>query len=342
MNASPRKFPGPSLRLIGLILLVSLLVLGVCWALYQREVERVESRLREREVVRVESLAYFLRTALKPVVDDLLTLATGDGLRAFLQSGSTGNLQRARQRAVFFSRLNPDYDQLRYLDESGQEILRVRRGGEVLPPDQLQNQATRAYFQKVRTLRAGQVYVSAFELALDNGQVKEPLTSVLRFALPVLDDGGRRRGFYVINFLGHSLLDRLQQTSSPNGERLRVINAQGYWLKAADAAEEWGFALPARAGLTLAKTDPGLWKRLLAEPSGQAVRAGGLFTWQRVEPREYTGAGAQQVVAEEPFLIVASEVRAPEFVALFAGVRQIFAFVAPALLLARRQQCLVF
>jgi PAS domain S-box-containing protein len=319
------------LRLIALILLAAALVVAGCWWLYRRETAEIEERLRERESVRVGLLVHFIRSDLTPPVDHLQILADGDGLRAFLSGARPEDLARATRRAVFISRQHGDYDQLRYLDQTGQELLRVNHGGEVVPPDQLQNQGDRPYFKRASELDAGQTYVSAFDLNVENGRVEEPLKATVRFATPVFDASGQRRGLYVINYLGNNLVRRLEQTAPQLAHRLRLLDARGYWIKAAEPAHEWGAQVSGRSGFTLARSEPQLWARMTSEAQGQVQRAGGLLTWQRVGPRG-PDEGARGPIVTDDFMIVASEVAPQEQAALMGGLRQAFLVITPGLL----------
>ncbi len=315
-------------------LAAGLTLVGICIALYVREAGHIEQNLRDRESVRIDMFAQLVGQDFQAIVDDLLVLADGDGLRAFLASDQKADLERAARRALFFSQHQRSYDQIRYLDERGQELIRVNKGGSMVSSDQMQNKADRSYFQKALILAPGQIFISAFDLNVENGRIERPLKPMMRFATPVFDEAGRGRGVYVINYLGAELFVRLQHVVPMYQHRLRALNAQGYWLKAAQPTQEWGFMMSERGGTTLARTAPLLWSRLTREAMGQGRDAGGLFTWKRIVPREMvTGGGAESAVAEDAFLVLASEVSAEEWAAAFRGLRQSFLIVALVLLL---------
>jgi len=314
-----------------LVVLAVVVVLAGCWFLYLHESRRIGDQQREREVLRVGLLAQLMRSELSPVVETLRLLADGDGLRNYLDTGSAAGLQAAARRAGFTIAGRPDYDQLRFIDADGREAMRVTRDG-VVPAEQLQDRSGQAYFQPAMQLGPGAVYVSGLDLSVDNGRIEQPLKPVLRLAMPVFDSGGRRRGLYVINYLGANLIDHLQQAIPAYGHRLRVLDAGGFWIRGADPGEEWGFAVPGREDHTLARTDPFLWEQIQAQPAGQRAGGGGLFTWLRVQPGELL-AGPGELVSAQPFWIIGSRVAPGEWRALFAGLRQVLLFMAPALVL---------
>jgi PAS domain S-box-containing protein len=314
---------------VGLILVA---VLAVCWLLYEREAHQVAGRQADLEVIRVNLLGQILRGELRPVVDDLRLLADGDGFRAYLETGAPPALQAATRRAVFFSVAKPLYDQVRYLDQNGQEVFRVTQGGQVVLAAQLQNKSDRTWFKQANALSPGMLYISSFDLNLEGTRSKTPPKPTLRFAVPVFDAAGRHRGIYIVNCLGNNLIGDLQQAAALLVKRVRLLNAQGYWLKAATPAQEWGFELPDRAEYTLAKSNPALWTRMQQEPAGQAAYAGGLISWLRLRPSELTRLPTAHVQADDGFLIVASAISAAEWDGLFAGLRQIMSIAGAALL----------
>ncbi|MEJ0035791.1 MAG: ATP-binding protein [Gammaproteobacteria bacterium] len=314
------------------MILGSALILALCYVLYRHEAAQAVTRQEEREIVRVDLLTQLMQDQLSPAVTHLRYLADGDALRGYLENGDAGALERAARRAAFFSVETPIYDQVRFIDASGQEVFRINQGGARVPPDQLQNKADRRYVQEANRLAAGEIYISAFDLNIENGRIEQPLKPTVRFAIPVFDAAGRRRGVYAINLLGGQAITRLREASSTFGHRLRLLNSRGYWLKAADPNLEWGFVLPDRAEYTLARSDPALWSRMVARTNGQLTTDNGIFTWKRLTSANYVRAGIS-VRSDDPYLIMASEVRGAEWDALTVAPQRIYSTVAAALLL---------
>lgn len=310
-----------------------LAVIIICGGLYMWEADQIEKNMRDREARRVENFSNRMGENLQAVITELRVLADGDGLQAYLAGGKQADLERAIHRAVFISRLKPDYDQVRYLDEHGQEIVRVNQNGMVVPHDRLQNKADRPYFLKASALAPGQVYISAFDLNVENGRIEQPLKPMIRLAVPVFDTAGHRRGIYIINYLGANLLTRLQQSAPQFQQRFRLLNAQGYWLKAAQPDREWGFMFPDRSGMTMARTDPDFWKQVENKPLGQMRHDGGLFTWYRFVPDQMISELPDTLVVDEPFLIMAAEVSPKEWTAYYANSRITFLVIGGILLL---------
>ena len=306
----------------------SVLAAAICAALYLHDARQVEESLRERERLHVGTYSEIFARSFQSAANDVLALASGDGLQAYLSGGSPVDLATAVRRAQFYCRAKQAFDQVRYLDERGREVFRVRHGGVVVSAAGLQSDADRVCFQEASVIPPGKVYISKLDLELEEGRLSVPFRPTLRFATPVTDAAGRRRGVYVINYLAAVPFSRLDEIDVSSSHGARVLNSDGYWLKAADPDKEWGFMVPDRSGLTLARTDPELWARVTREADGQAPLRGGLLTWRHFLPgKVVTQEGATGTVSGDSYLVVGSEVSAPEWAAAFRGLRRVFAFM---------------
>jgi PAS domain S-box-containing protein len=321
------------LRLPGLL---SLIVIVFCFFLYRWQTAYREAALIERESGRMVLSALLFQKELRSLSDNVLSLADGDGLKAYVETGTEVQRTRALRRAVFYSRQQPEYDQLRFIDETGHERMRVNRDGLVVPDSELQDKSTRSYFQRAIALDRGQLYISVFDLNVEKGVVEIPYKPVLRFASPVYDSAGKKRGVYVINYLGGEAIDSIRQMRAPVAHRFRVLNSNGYWLKSMSPEKDWGFMFPERKGLTLANQDPALWKRVREETVGWSELDGGLFSWMRLD---FSTCGSvslsrDQIGTDENFVVFASEITAAERAALAHNDRMIFLALTVVLLAA--------
>ena len=121
----------------------------------------------------------------------------------------------------------------------------------------MQNKGDRPYFQKAWALNPGEIYLSAIDLNVGRGAIEQPPKPMLRLAAPVYDATGAERGVFVINDLAANLIDRLRDFTPQYRQRLRLLNAQGYWLAGARPDEEWGFMLPGRSRVDHGADRPG-------------------------------------------------------------------------------------
>lgn len=174
-----------------------------------------------------------------------------------------------------FQRYHPQYYQIRLLDLSGYEQIRVElTDGQpvTLPPAKLQDKSHRYYVQLGLQQPVGSVYLSPFDLNMEHGEIERPFQPTIRVATPIGDANGQARDLLVINYRGQYLLDALASLDKPNKAALWLVNANGYWLKASDPEQTWGFMLPERSHANLSQQHVSLWSQMIREDNdGSAV-----------------------------------------------------------------------
>jgi len=223
---------------------------AVLWAIYaaQRDAELTVTRARESNLI--DRAQQTLTAVLDRAEGDALYLAEQSALREWIDTGNEAARKRLAADFIAFAQHRGVYDQLRFLDPGGQERLRVNwsHGQPVsLPPEELQDKSSRGYVRDLQALRAGEIYVSRFDLNVEKGAIDQPLKPVIRFGAPVVDAEGLR-GFVLINYAGRLLLNDLRAMVGDKqaGSELQLLNREGYWLLG-PPQREWGFQLPGRS-----------------------------------------------------------------------------------------------
>jgi signal transduction histidine kinase len=289
-------------RLLAIFLPAALLTSGVVLAVYYQDLTNEQTLSEQAADHQVDLQSDLIRREMKLVQSDLLYLANQTVLRDFLAGLEKRDASPQRQQGelqdeyVLFCQQRGVYDQIRYLDAAGQERIRVNYGNgraTIVPEQQLQPKAGRYYFAQAMLLDRGQVFVSPFDLNIEHDQIERPLKPVIRFATPVFDRSGVKRGILALNYLGAALLGKLAQVSAGFPGAVWLLNGDGFFLRGPSPQDEWGFMLG--HDRTLATYFPEEWQRLLAVESrteeegavGQFRTGGGLFTFRTValDPR---------------------------------------------------------
>jgi PAS domain S-box-containing protein len=178
---------------------------------------------------------------------------------------------------------NPFYDQVRWIDETGMERVRVNMdysGPVRVPDDDLQSKKERPYFTDTMALPLGEMLVSPMDLNVENGRIEMPQKPTLRLAVPLVNARGQARGILVINLLMAPLLDRFSNHVERGSNRAMLLNSEGYWLYSTDSTEEWAFMF--KRIITLGARNPKVWKAMAAQEQGNLVDDG-IWSWQRVK-----------------------------------------------------------
>lgn len=247
---------------------------------------RAERTLRDtREVLNVELARRALAADIAAVTTDLMFLGRLVESLSFDPVVAAGRERYLSEVFVTFAREKGLYDQIRFLDIQGQEVVRVNlAGGDPVLVDtsRLRDKSGRYYVSNALRLEKGQVYLSPLDLNIEDGVVEQPIKPVLRFATPVFDSGGRRQGLVVLNYLGDRLLERFRQAAANIADHVQLLNGDGYWLSSPRPNEAWGFMFGRAA--TFERRFTGAWRRIKEEQTGQFTSIGGLFTFSTVWP----------------------------------------------------------
>jgi signal transduction histidine kinase len=277
---------------------LSALVGSVVGAIYYQQVQTEKVLLKTNELSKVDLQTKVISGDFHSVVSDLMVISKQNELQRILEGGD-GEQQALSRELLLFSRYKKLYDQIRFLDGSGKEVVRVNfKKGEpgIVPEEKLQVQAKRYWFNDTLRLNQGEVFVSPLDLNIERGQVEQPLKPMIRFGTPVFDSRGQKRGIVVLNYFGAKLLDNFNQAFANVPSQGMLVNGDGYWLKGAKSEDEWGFMFPDRKNRTFGKTFPQEWQQISQKESGQFQTAEGMFTFATVYPlfegqKSSTGTG---------------------------------------------------
>jgi methyl-accepting chemotaxis protein len=145
-----------------------------------------------------------------------------------------------------FLKSKPYYYQLRYLDENGNELVRMElKDGTIrtIPDSQLQNKANHPYFIETMKLSSGEIFVSEVNLNRENGKIEVPYTPVIRYSTPIYSATGEKRGIVIANVFADSFLGMVDGETQDDSHEAFIINQDGYYLYHRDKSKEWGFDL---------------------------------------------------------------------------------------------------
>jgi len=148
----------------------------------------------------------------------LITIENNRFFTSFLKSNTLENKENLITLFETLAAHENYVTQLRYLDESGKEIVRVDRKkiGEsiVLIDDKyLQNKKHRDYFFETMKKNKRELFVSKLDLNIEHKKIEIPYKPVWRFAMPVFEDS-KRRGIIILNVFAASLLGDLEKSNS--------------------------------------------------------------------------------------------------------------------------------
>jgi hypothetical protein len=224
-----------------LVTLIPAVTIGI-YAM-QTSIEALRERELNIQASMAKTLKHDIEAFLASTQNDLIFLSESQPLKRYLNqrfhNEDLETLELARQSLeeefLAFSRSRRIYYQVRYLDENGEEIVRVD-GVEgqmlIVPKVQLQNKASRYYFSRTIQGLDQALFVSPLELNHELGEVEIPYKPVIRYAIPVFFADKRKAGIVITNVDANQFLQRLGN--------VLLIDQEGYYLSHPNVNKLWG------------------------------------------------------------------------------------------------------
>lgn len=236
-----------------------LIILGLMLVVFQ-----MDRTLREIHVDKEADhiswqVALQIKNELDQVTSDLNFLSGQLIAKELLKTADENARAELSLRYLDFINAHPEYAQIRLLDENGMELARVERknhGSSITPKEKLQDKSSRYYFQDAKTLAAGEIYQSPFDLNMEHGKIEFPWNPMIRFATPIITEN--QRGYIILNLSGQHLFDKIGIVTDNHKGKVFIVNKDGYYLYSPTPERNWGFMLNQPEN-TLAKDKPGVW-----------------------------------------------------------------------------------
>jgi diguanylate cyclase len=267
----------------------------LCILLYHVISQRACNRFVEEQGQEIQEMTAHIQSFLQQtVVNDLGYLTSPKIALPILEASQAEPL--AETLLELIAQQQKTYDQVRLLDTTGWERIRFERNRDgqtrKVPVLELQNKADRGYFIQSAALAPTKIYVSPMDLNFEKGSIDLPYKPIIRFVRKVMDTSGNYRGIAVVNLQAQILLDRLQSLNRHPGNKLYLLNADGWYLLGPDSASAFGFQLTERKSRSFFREFPDIWQRIQGRDSAFAQSPQGWFLSHSVMPAQGNFASA--------------------------------------------------
>jgi methyl-accepting chemotaxis protein len=237
------------------------------------------------------SEAYSILNFLQGINEDVIFLSKASQIQGIIRANDGGGVdpktntsyntwvEQLQTTLVGMMEAKPSYMQLRYLDEKGNEIVRVDSDGtnvKIIPKTALQNKADRPYFSETMELAPGNLYTSPLDLNQERGQIERPFKPVIRYATPVVDATGKKRGIVIANIFAKKFISYIEKGNSGKEQQALLVNQDGFYMSHPNDNKEWGSDL--KKDEKLQKDYPAaIAKQILSTQRG-VIDQGGSYT----------------------------------------------------------------
>lgn len=238
-----------------------------------------QKSLRIDEKLRLELASKFVSRSLQEVTTDIQLLAESIFTTEYILNPNAGTSSRVKQEFLNLARNTGRYDQIRIIDTSGNERIRIDYNSGspvVVEKNRLQNKSRRYYFKNAMSLNKGQIYISSMDLNVERGQIEKPLKPVIRFVVPLYKPGETQiKSLLVLNFLAQVMMQDFGHMISDSWGMVMILNEQGSWLYRQDKQDEWDFLKGSRE--TFTGHYPAAWRSISSSESGVFANRQGFF-----------------------------------------------------------------
>lgn len=229
--------------------------------LKKQEIEKNENR-----IVKLEK--NILGEDIYDVISDLLFLSDS----FYLYSSDEITYSDIAEQWKFFSNRKKVYDQIRYIDISGNEIIRINysdKGSYIVNKEELQNKKDRYYFKDSINLKKEQIYISKLDLNIENSKIEQPLKPMMRLSTPVFDNEGHIKGIVILNYYAKYLLDDFRDILQTSVGETYLLDSNGYWIYNKDKYKEWGFMYEQKKHISFKNEYPKEWEYIVENQEGK-------------------------------------------------------------------------
>ncbi|GAV19480.1 hypothetical protein MMIC_P0414 [Mariprofundus micogutta] len=256
---------------------LAVLIVTISYTIYAIEYKnRIKLKLEQNQSM-INLQGEVIMQDFTSIISDVLFLASDSDLKEAFEDKNSEHLVQAANEMRNFSNAKKTYDQMRFIDKTGMERIRINFDGsqaDIVPKNQLQSKRDRYYFTESKRLKLGQVYISPMDLNLEHGEVELPYKPTIRIATPVESSRGEFMGILIVNYLGQLMLDHFISIHAENPTLSHLVNSDGFWLHSYPHGQEWGFMLDDRKEQRFQRYHAQLGKLL-------AVKKRGASNWIR-------------------------------------------------------------
>lgn len=234
----------------------------------------------EKQLVNVEKSV--ISGKINRLVSDVLYISDSISISGF----SENSYDYISQEWMAFSDRKKIYDHIRFIDVQGNEVIRINysdQGSYKVAKEDLQNKSDRYYFTDTIDLNINQVFISKFDLNVENNVIEEPIKPMIRFSTPVFDDSGNLMGIVVLNYYGSDLLQQIEQVATTSNGNVFLLNSESYWLFNSESNKKtWAFMFEDRADEDFENKFSDEWNEIKDKEKGTIITGNGLFAYSNI------------------------------------------------------------
>lgn len=287
-NLEPLKYTSKEvlIRFLNYFIILSIILIIATTAIYMINLNNTIDNISEEENM-INIIEEKIYQEFEFITSDLKLLSENIFLKNYIESEKQVNLDELSTLFLSLSENKRIYDKIRYIDNSGIEVIRVNFNNgqpEVVNKDNLQYKGDRYYFQDIINLNSGEIYVSPMDLNAEFGVIEQPIKPVIRLGTPIFDNNNEKKGIVIINYLGEEIIEYFHEENTFTQEIIMLLNSKGYWLHSNIIENEWAFMYENKENITFGNFYNEEWKIISNKNSGVINNENGIFVFSTITP----------------------------------------------------------
>ncbi len=242
--------------------------------------QQAESVNRGEQLVEVEKT--IVSNKVNRLISDVLYIA--DSLR--MEDISSGNYEEIEEKWMAFSDRKRIYDQIRYIDIEGNELVRINyseEGAYATTKQDLQNKKDRYYFTDTINLKQDEIYISKMDLNIEHDEIEQPIKPMIRLSTPFYGDDGKLKGIIILNYYASDMLNQVEKIASTGEGYMFMLNSNSYWLyNGEDSSKEWAFMYDDNLNECFSNVFPNEWNTIIKDGEGSLITSNGIFSFSNI------------------------------------------------------------
>lgn len=284
---------------IAVIIPIFIITISIFDYLSKSEIEKTKEILKEGQKQRAEVVNYVIENDLKRAYDDLLVIKNSNESDGYINNTNEDTITQMKELLLRVATNKKNFDQLRLLDNSGKEIIRVDnedKGAYLVPNDKLQDKSDRYYYKETSKLSKDEVFISDMDLNMENGEIEVPNKPTIRISTPIYSYDNVYQGILSVNYLAQDILTTISKQygdSSYSFVKPALINDKGYYLCNIDSNKNFGFMFQDKKDNTIAIDDLELWNEMKSKKTGYYENGREVSFFMNVNPLTTIGVKSE-------------------------------------------------
>ncbi|MGD6731714.1 MAG: bifunctional diguanylate cyclase/phosphodiesterase [Pleomorphochaeta sp.] len=239
---------------------------------------------------RANTINFIIKDIYNESVKDLLIIKNSDEMSSFLNNPNEFTKTEVEQMFYRFASTKKNFDQIRILNLSGKEIVRINNSSSspvIVDSEELQDKSDNDYFIKAVNLPINNYYISDMDLNSENGVIEIPHKPIVRFATPLFNDDGKLQGVLIINYLGLDFIHILdEQFKDIEYDFIYhcLVNRDGYYLNNEDESKTFSFMYEDKEQFSFFETHPDLEEEFTTNDHGSVQKNDIVYFYKKIIP----------------------------------------------------------